>query len=87
VKGREGDSGQLDGETIRRLVRTWAKRAGIRGTVRPHGLRHSSASTVAKNGSISELLAFGQWSSLSAARRYIDEHSAERAAALRAVDL
>jgi integrase len=75
------------GVPCRRLVSTWSRRAGIKGTVRPHGLRHSSASTVTKRGSLSQLLALGQWSSLSAVKRYIDQHDSERASALRLVDL
>jgi integrase/recombinase XerC len=86
-KGRRAECGAMNGDTVRRLLRAWARRAGIRGVVRPHGLRHSSASTVAKRGSLSELLALGQWSSLTAAKRYLDEHSEDRAAALRHVDV
>ncbi len=86
-RARKPDSGPMNGDTVRRLLRTWARRAGIKGTVRPHGLRHSSASTVAKRGSLAELLALGQWSSLSAARRYLDAHNEDRAAALRHVDV
>lgn len=86
-KGREDGAGPLNGETVRRLLRAWAKRAGIRSTIRPHGLRHSAASTVAKRGSLAEVMALGGWASLSAARRYLDEHSEDRQAALRLVDV
>jgi integrase/recombinase XerC len=87
LKGRRPDSGALNGESVRRLLAAWAKRAGLRGRVRPHGLRHSSATTCAKRGSLAELLALGGWKSMSAARRYLDAHNEDRAAALRYVDV
>jgi hypothetical protein len=36
------DSRPLSGESIRRLLRRWADLAGVRGAVRPHGLRRSA---------------------------------------------
>ena len=87
LKGRRSDSGALNGESVRRLLTAWAKRAGLRGPCRPHGLRHSSATTCAKRGSLAELLALGGWASLSAARRYLDSHDEDRQAALRLVDV
>jgi site-specific recombinase XerC len=87
IKGRGPVLASLNGETIRRMLRQWAKRAGIAAPCRPHGLRHSSASTIAQRGSLSQLLALGQWRSLSAARRYLDERDDERASALRLVDV
>jgi integrase/recombinase XerC len=87
IRGREPEPTRLHGETIRRIVASWARRAGIAAPCRPHGLRHSSASWVAQRGSLAELLALGQWRSLSAAKRYLDEHDNERASALRIVDV
>lgn len=77
----------LSGESVRRLLRRWAKRAGVRHTIRPHGLRHSSATEVAKRGSLAQLMALGGWSSLSAAQRYLDEHTETRRSAIQLVDV
>jgi integrase len=86
IKG--GDASRpMNGESVRRLVRFWAGRAGIKSTIRPHGLRHSSATEVARRGSLAELMALGGWRSMSAAQKYLDRHDDERASALRIVDL
>jgi len=87
VKGRTASSGGIGGETVRRIVRNWARRAGLKGTVRPHGLRHSAATEVAKRGSLAQLMALGGWASMSAAKRYLDERQEERKSALALVDL
>jgi hypothetical protein len=54
---------------------------------RPHGLQHSSATEVARPGSLGQLVALGSWASLSAASRYLEELQTERIAALGLVDL
>lgn len=85
---RDADpSRALNGESIRKLVASWARRAGVKAPCRPHGLRHSAATTCAKRGSLAELMALGGWSSLAAARRYLDNHQEDRAAALRHVEI
>ncbi len=77
----------LSGESVRRALRRWAKAAGIKAAVRPHGLRHSSATTVAKRGSLAEVMAIGGWSSFSSAERYLDRRTEERRTALALVDV
>lgn len=77
----------MNGESIRRIVARWARKAGLRGAIRPHGLRHSAATEVARRGSLAQLMALGGWSSMSAARRYLDDRQEERQGALALVDL
>ena len=48
---------------------------------------HSSATEVARRGSLSQLMALGSWASMSAASRYLDERNEERLAALGLVEL
>lgn len=86
-KARTATSGPLSGEAVRRIVALWAKRAGIRGSVRPHGLRHAAATYVAQKASLAELMAIGGWASMSAARRYLDAHAADRQKALAILEL
>ena len=75
------------GAAVNGLVAAWARRAGIRGRVRPHGLRHSSASECARRGSLAELQALGSWKSLSSAGAYVDERQEVRRRAMALVDL
>lgn len=77
----------LLGGALAGLVGAWARKAGIKGTVRCHGLRHSSASEAARRGSLAELQALGSWKSLSAASHYLDERQDVRRRALALVDL
>lgn len=84
---RAGDRSPLSGEAVRQLLRGWAKRAGVRATVRPHGLRHSAATELAKRGSLDELMSLGGWRSLSAASAYLDKGGENRRRALALVDL
>ncbi len=84
---RQAEPKPLRGESVRRLLRSWAPRAGVRSTIRPHGLRHSAATEVARRGSLAQLMALGQWSTLSAASSYLDRHAEERRTALGLVDL
>lgn len=86
-KARTATSGPLSGEAVRRIVALWAKRAGIKGAVRPHGLRHAAATYVAQKASLAELMAIGGWASMSAARRYLDAHAADRQKALAILEL
>jgi integrase len=79
--------GALSGEAIRLLVKRRAKAAGLRAPVRPHGLRHSSASACAARGTLDQLMALGSWSTLSAASRYLDERQETRAAAIGIVEV
>lgn len=87
IKGRRLDSAALSGEAVRRMLAAWAKRAGLRGPCRPNGLRHSAATTCAKHGSLAGLVALGGWKTINGAKRYIDAHNDDRAAALRLTDL
>jgi integrase len=84
---RADDSVPLAGESVRRLLRSWAKQAGVRATIRPHGLRHSGATEVAARGSLASLMAYGGWSSMTSASRYLDKREQHRAEALELVDL
>lgn len=84
---RDDTSACLSGESVRRLLLVWAKRAGLRGAVRPHGLRHSGATEVAARGTLASLMAYGDWRSMSSASQYLDKREEERAAALEVVDL
>ena len=68
----------ITGEALRRMLLARAAEVGIRGTIRPHGLRHSAATTVAGCASLATLMATGGWRSLSAAQNYIDKQQAER---------
>ena len=76
----------LSGEAVRHLAARWARAAGIRRAVRPHGLRHAGATIVAERGDLASLMQFGQWASLSAASRYLDKREADRERALAIVD-
>ena len=69
------------------MLATRSKEAGVRSSVRPHGLRHSAAGAVARRGSLAELRAIGGWRSLSAVEHYLDDRQQEREAALRITDL
>lgn len=77
----------LSGESIRRLLRCWTAKAGVRATIRPHGLRHSGATEVAARGSLASLMAYGGWSSMTSASRYLDKREQHRAEALEVVEL
>lgn len=84
---RKGERGHLCGEAIRLLLVAWASQAGLRGTIRPHGLRHSAATELARRGSLDELMALGGWKSLSAASAYLDKRDENRKRALALVDV
>jgi len=77
----------LSGESVRRMLATRAREAGVKVPVRPHGLRHAAASQVAKRGSLAELRAIGQWKSLSSIEHYLDREDADRVAAMALVEL
>ncbi len=70
-----------------RIMLRAARQAGLQRVVRPHGLRHSSATEVARRGSLSQLMALGSWASMSAASRYLDERSEERLQAIGLVEV
>jgi integrase len=84
---RSGHLDQMAGESIRQLLKRYADLAGLKGPCRPHGLRHSSATEIAKRGSLDELMALGSWKSLSAASSCLDKRSETRQRALVLVDL
>ena len=84
---RADESRPLSGESVRRLLRSWAAQAGVRATIRPHGLRHSGATEVAARGSLASLMAYGGWSSMTSASRYLDKREQHRAEALELVEL
>jgi integrase len=81
------DRRPLLGAAVGHLLGSWARQAGIRGKVRAHGLRHSSASECARRGSLAELQALGSWRSLASAGAYLDERQDVRRRALALVDL
>lgn len=83
---REGRT-HLCGEAIRKVLASWARRAGLRGPVRPHGLRHSGATEVASRGSLEQLMSYGGWASLTSASQYLDKRAESRVAAMGLVDL
>ncbi|MCA8949116.1 MAG: tyrosine-type recombinase/integrase [Planctomycetes bacterium] len=76
----------LTGESIRYMVKTRAKAAGVKAPCRPHGMRHAAASELARRGSLDELMSLGEWRSLSAASAYLDRHDENRRRALALVD-
>lgn len=81
-----GDREHLTGESLRHLLKQRANAAGIKAVCRPHGLRHSSASELARRGSLDELMSLGGWRSLSAASAYLDRRDENRRRALALVD-
>lgn len=86
ARGADG-GGAISGEAIRCMLRTRAAEAGIRSTIRPHGLRHAAATIVAGSGSLATLMAVGGWKSLSAAQNYLDRQQAERKRGLAILDV
>jgi integrase/recombinase XerC len=80
------DREHLTGESIRALLASRAKAAGVKVPCRPHGMRHSAASELARRGSLDELMALGGWRSLSAASAYLDKRDENRRRALQLVD-
>lgn len=81
-----GTATALSGEAIRQMLRTRAKQAGVRATVRPHGLRHSAASHCARNANLAALKRLGGWTTLSSPARYLDRDDRDRRAALAVVE-
>ena len=79
--------GPLTGEAVRLMLRQRAKEAGCRASCRPHGLRHSGASEIARRGSLDQLMAYGGWQTFTAAARYLDERQETRLAAMALVEL
>lgn len=86
-RARGAHAGALSGESVRKLLRTRAAEAGVRATIRPHGLRHSAATQVAGCASLGTLMAVGGWKSLSAAQNYIDRRQEERRRGLAILEL
>lgn len=69
----------LGGHSINALSKKWAKRAGIRRTVRVHGLRHSGASALVGAGVTGPaLMSWGRWASMSACSRYVDRRDLDQ---------
>ncbi len=83
---RNGDRSHLTGESVRHALKMRAKEAGIKAPCRPHGLRHSAATELARRGSLDELMSLGGWKSLSAASAYLDKRDENRRRALALVD-
>ncbi len=82
---RDPDAEQpLSGEALRLALQRRARQLGL-GIIRPHGLRHASASACLRRGSLAELQALGAWRSLSSAARYVDQDAGVRQQALRLV--
>jgi integrase len=84
---RRDQRGHLTGESIRHLLAMRAREARIKAPCRPHGMRHSSASELARRGSLDELMSLGGWKSLSAASAYLDKRDENRRRALALVDV
>lgn len=74
----DGTVKPLSGEAVRVMLRRRTAEAGVRATIRPHGLRHSAATQVASCASVGTLMAVGGWKSLTAARNYLDRRQEER---------
>ena len=76
----------LSGEAVRQMIARRARQAGIEKTVRPHGLRHSGATAVAKTvGRVAALAAWGRWKNLDTARAYLDDLEEQAADAAREI--
>ena len=78
--------GRLSGEAIRLLVAARAREAGVRGPVRPHGLRHRGATDAARGG-LDELVAWGGWMSVKSALPYLDDSAEARERAMRRAEV
>src|SRR4051794_24693415 len=50
LDGVDGEPGRLSGESVRRIVRRLGEAAGLSRPVRPHGLRHSAATSALDAG-------------------------------------
>jgi len=68
------------GAAVNGLVAAWARKAGIKVRVRPHGLRHSSATVLASNGLTEAYYALGGWTQPVALRDYNDHPMSDDAA-------
>ena len=76
----------LSGEAVRQMIARRARQAGIEKAVRPHGLRHSGATAVAKTvGRVAALAAWGRWKNLDTARAYLDDLEEQAADAAREI--
>lgn len=86
VRMRPG-GGVMSGEAIRLLLAKRWKQAGLRGTCRPHGLRHAAATHCARNASLAALKRLGGWVTLSSPARYLDADDRDRQAAIVCVEV
>jgi integrase/recombinase XerC len=84
MRGKVGAA--LTGEGVRIMLRKRARQAGCRAVCRPHGMRHASATEVARRGSLDELQALGGWRTLTAASHYVDQRQRTRARAIGLVE-
>lgn len=80
--GEPSTMGPLSGESVRLLVASRAREAGCKAACRPHGLRHSAATEVARRGNLAQLKAIGNWATLSGIECYLDLESRDREAAI-----
>lgn len=80
------DDGPLSGEAVRLMLRSRAKRAGVRAPCRPHGLRHAAASHCARYASLAALRRLGGWDSLAGPSKYLDQDDRDRLEAVVAVE-
>ncbi len=70
----------LSGEAIRLAVKRLAKAAKVSGPVRPHGLRHSYATRMSKDGETIQAIAAGlRQHSIESTKRYLDTTKADAA--------
>jgi integrase len=77
----------MTGESCRRMLASRAASIGISAPVRPHGLRHTSATEVLRRGSLLELQSLGGWKTLQAASHYVDVRASVRARAISLVEV
>lgn len=85
---RDDRTRPLSGDGIRRLLASWARRAGIRAPIRPHGLRHAGCTAIAeRSGSVSSLMAYGGWVSTDGIGDYLDRSPLHGVAAAALVDI
>ena len=85
-RAKKPTHGRLSGEGVRQMLRSRAKQCGIRSTVRPHGMRHASATFMAQHGSLAQLKRLGGWRSLSSVVRYLDNVDEDRRRAVAIVE-
>jgi integrase/recombinase XerC len=73
LDGVGGEPGRLSGESVRRIVRRLGEAAGLSRPIRPHGLRHSAATSALDAGrDVRDVRKFTRHRSLEMVLRYDD---------------